>query len=383
MLAAKAQSDFDSDLPKRITSHESKDDLLKLATNRFCDTDSHNRLSLDQFREAFDLLIGQVSAATRQVIARNLAFSPATPRSVALYLALEPLQVSASILMHSRALGQLDLLRIVDRMGLEYARVIASRPDIGPSVVKQLSALADADLLQALQDNGALTGTGLSRSAEALFTKIETRDDSEQDHAPVAPVAPVDHQTPQSAPLAQSDAEQALLAAAARGGRIQAPALTTPNVPTAPGLMINPFDFGNAFEKTARSHSLQGMAVLMQKRFGLAFETAQQVLEDKSGDTLAVLLNAADVTPAQANRIQMLTHATIGLSSHNALRAMQFFAQLNPQSSRTAVEQWPKAKSSGFQHQPQLQEGNIVHCEPGSARPQAAATQTEQLWDVG
>ena len=40
---------------------------------------------------------------------------------------------------------------------------------------------------------------------------------------------------------------------------------------------------------------------------------------------------------AQANRIQLLTHPSIGLSSRNALRAVRFYAQLNSQSSLAAV----------------------------------------------
>ena len=72
---------------------------------------------------------------------------------------------------------------------------------------------------------------------------------------------------------------------------------------------------------------------------------------------MAVLLSAAEVPAAQANRIQLLTHPTVGLSSHNALRAVRFYAQLNAESSRAAVAKWPKAKDPKIQHQPQLAEG--------------------------
>ena len=58
-----------------------------------------------------------------------------------------------------------------------------------------------------------------------------------------------------------------------------------------------------------------------------------------------------------ANRIQLLTHPTVGLSSHNALRAVRFYAQLDSQSSRDAVAKWPKAKDPKITHQPQLEAG--------------------------
>ena len=435
MQAALKQEHIEPRRPLRVSEHKTKDDMLILATNRFCDIDTHSRLSLDQYSEAFNLLIGQVSAATRQIVARRLAHSSFTPRSAALYLALEPIDVALPILAHSQAFGQLDLLRIADRMGLEHARAIASRLDVGPSLMKALKNLNDEEVMIALEDNDALMGNLENRSFDAMFAQIV---DSEEEFAfgqamdktaqalaeetdaelassggdrdaefnlsegqsaedllwemneetagalaanlstyaeapladaPVAaartPQAEVAEETtaettdtaadagaglPQATTAPLNEAERALLAAAGRGNRADLPPMARP--------MENDFNFGDAFEKVARAHSHQGMAVLMQKRFNLALDTAHQVLDDKTGDTLAVLLSAADVPAAQANRIQLLTHPNIGLSSHNALRAVRFYGQLNSESSLAAVNQWPKAEDPKIgNHAPQLQEG--------------------------
>ncbi|MEP1091072.1 MAG: hypothetical protein ABJH63_02135 [Rhizobiaceae bacterium] len=352
--------------------------MLILATNRFCDIDTHSRLTLEQYSEAFNLLIGQVSKATRQIISRRLAHSNFTPRSVALYLAMEPISVAMPIVANSLVLGQLDVMRIIDRMGLDHARAAASRLDIGPSLVKALQALDDDEVLIALEDNDALLGNLENRNVDALFAKIDDSDalltQTNLEQASVAPEiteteidysgsidietslepapAEVEYSQPNlpaatTAPL--NEAERALLAAAGRGNRADLAPMARP--------MENEFDFGDAFEKVARAHSHQGMAVLMQKRFDLSLDTAQTVLQDRSGDTLAVLLSAAEVPAAQANRIQLLTHPTVGLSSHNALRAVRFYAQLNSDSSRAAVAKWPKAKDPKINHQPQLEPG--------------------------
>ena len=366
MQAAVEQKPAEARRPLRISEHQTKDDMLILATNRFCDIDTHSRLTLEQYSEAFNLLIGQVSKATRQIIARRLAHSSFTPRSVALYLALEPISVAMPIVAHCPILGQLDLLRIIDRMGLDHARAAASRLDIGPSLVKALRSLDDEDVMIALEDNDALLGNMEERDVDTLFEEIETRElevsikQATADEQETADTAMVEETQAAEAELPAAvlpaastaplnEAERALLAAAGRGNRTDLPPMARP--------MEHAFDFGDAFEKVARAHSHQGMAVLMQKRFNLSLDTAQKVLQDKSGDTLAVLLSAADVPAAQANRIQLLTHPTVGLSSHNALRAVRFYAQLNSDSSRAAVDKWPKAKDPKINHQPQLEEG--------------------------
>ena len=383
MQAALDQNLSEPRRPMRVTDHQTKDDMLILATNRFCDLDTHSRLTMEQYSEAFNLLIGQVSKATRQIVARRLAHSSFTPRSVALYLAMEPISVAMPIVAHSEVLGQLDVLRIIDRMGLDHARAAAGRLDIGPSLVRALKELDDEQVMIALEDNDALLGNLEQRNVDALFAQIENSQTeislalanqrieqiaeteaeleeeiespslpettilSEQQSEILAESTPATLPEATTAPL--NDAERALLAAAGRGNRTDLPAMAQP--------MENDFNFGDAFEKVARAHSHQGMAVLMQKRFGLSLDTAQLVLQDRSGDTLAVLLSAAEVPAAQANRIQLLTHPTVGLSSHNALRAVRFYAQLNTESSLAAVAKWPKAKDPKVTHQPQLEAG--------------------------
>jgi len=271
----------------------------------------------------------------------------------------------------------LDLLRIIDRMELDHARAIATRLDIGPSLIRHLKSIQDEEVQIALEDNDALMGNLETRSADSLFAEIDARElqsDLESELGAVLEVTELEADTekvpepaldptfePEPAPL--NAAEHALLAAAGRGSNLKMPPMATP--------MENDFNFGDAFEKVARANSHQGMAVLMQKRFNLALDTAHQVLQDRSGDTLAVLLNAAKVKPAQANRIQLLTHPSIGLSSHNALRSVRFFAQLNSESSLNAVNQWPKAKDPQIRHETQFEEGHgkrdVVRSDTGKS----------------
>lgn len=363
---------------------QTKDEMLIMATNRFCDMDTHDRLSTNQYREAFNLLIADASRSTRHLIARNLAHTPFTPRSIALYLAMEPLMISEPILKHSLVLGQLDLLQLLQKLDgdTDVVAMIASRPDIGPSVVRRLEEIDVEPVRQALDDNEALVKRGNERSAKALFAKIDIHNEA-LDAAEKAAAARAEIKQAAAAPQAERTAEEALMTAAGRGARLDSSQYDP--VPSGP------FDFAYSLEKLVRVRSHQGMAVLMQKQFGFTLETAHQVLGDKSGDTLAVLLSAADVSAAQANRIQLLTHPAIGLSTQNAMRAVRFYAQLNGQSSRAAVDQWPRVEKPAMPHQEQYQDGapkrpanfarRVSSSETKTARP--AQPEAEQFRSAG
>lgn len=141
--------------PSTRQSRESED-LLLLATDRFCVQGNYNRLTQDQYCEAFGLLYDQASTGTKQIIARSLAFHPFAPRSIIYRLSLEPLAISRAVLKESPVLGQLDLLRLLETRGLEIASVIASRTGLGPSLIKRLRHLQDQHVDEALSQNASL-----------------------------------------------------------------------------------------------------------------------------------------------------------------------------------------------------------------------------------
>jgi len=353
MQAALSNAPLQRPTPVSTTQHQSRDELLMLATNRFCDVDTHTRLTVDQFKEAFYLLVGEASNVTKQMMARTLAHCDSTPRPIALYLSLEPLIISEPLLQYSTVLGQLDLLQIIQMKGADHAAIVAKRPDIGPSVVKSLKEFDDASVQDQLAANYALIEDAPQRSAAALFDKIDTIPlkkvraelNSKTEIATTSEALPKTEE--------RTKTETQLLQAAARGNRLEQPVsqhLITPQ--------INEFDFGDTFEKLAKSRSHQAMVVLMTKRFSLSQETGHRILLDETGSTLSVLLRAADVEDAQANRILLLVNPTIGLSVHNAMQAIRFYAKLKTESCLDAVSQWPKAEAinAGSQHQTYLED---------------------------
>ncbi|EFL88946.1 hypothetical protein R2A130_1431 [Ahrensia sp. R2A130] len=346
---------------------QSHDELLMLATNRFCDTNSGDRLSHNQYIEAFGLLIGSVTQPTRQMVARLLAFCPFAPRELVLKFAYDTLDVALPMLRNSQSLSQLDLLTLINTEGSNHCAAIAMRPDLGATVVGALRALNDETVNQYLKANQAfpILATRSSIDAVASSSAISLQDQqistTQMNTSTIAAALEVVQEETSAEAISlfevaeahievsqQSSAQQDLLQAAARGGRLD---IAPP--PLAPAIETPDWDFGEAMEKASRTSNRQAICTIMMKRYGIDLTSAHQVMEDDSGDTLAVTLKAAKVEKGQANRIQILAHPTIGLSVQNAMRAVRFYATLTPESCLEAIEQWPKAElATSTDHMP-------------------------------
>lgn len=327
------------------SQHKTHDELLLLATGRFCGLDNHNRLTIEQYKEAFYLLIGTVSVATKQKVAGTLAQNASTPRTIALFFAMEDISIAAPFIKRSDVLNQLDMIHVVSAAGLEHAKLLAAREKLGPSIKNHLRSLKDPQIDQLLDKTQAISRSKSEQSSVSLFDEIEKTKDVEPDVA-LATVADANQ------PFL-NDATKSLVAAAARGGRTSVSDQEDSNdwrakVPTN--------EIGHALEKAACHGGHQAIGTLLTKYLGIDFPTAQQVLDDKSGDTLSVAMMSCGLDTAQANRILMLAFPEIGLSVHNAKRAVRYYAALTQVACQEAIAQWPKIQPSKAQHLPYMTE---------------------------
>ncbi len=386
---------------------KSHNDLLLLATDRFCHAGEYDRLTVNQYTQAFYMLAEHASEFTAQVVARSLARCEATPRSIILYLGMQPISVATPILKHAPQLTQVDIAKILEEKGIEHARSLSTRADIGPQLVQRLKEKKDAII------NANLNGSANPLTAPTIErTKSVARREVPLPNRATAPAQaatlPADLQpnvhtthkqkhSEELGPIAAaarkklvaSAAEEKLLAAAARGGRLDTAseavqATVAPDSPAGQSRRISAEHFADAFEKCARTNSRQAMTVLMRERFGLMPETAQQIFDDRSGDTLGVLLKSNGIDSAGANRILMCTFPEIGLSIRNAKRAIRFYSQLSQSSCLKAVAQWPKADDAQPRYQSYLadtdkgsvREQPATRTAPGEAIPAAGKTGT-------
>jgi len=417
----------------RHSHEEEPDELMLLATERYCHAEHFDRLTMRQYCEAFEILAPQIKRTTTQVVARSLASCPFAPRAVVMALALEPVNVARPILLQSQVLGQLDMLRIIDVAGKRHAMTLAERHDIGPSVVKRLRELKAEEIDTALDENPAIAEARETQKLTespakidpamqpaAIVRKVEVEsngnietpgdliarakmeiEESEgvlsafeferqvvsgleafpdaeagtdflrsgtqkahfgENESEDGVVLQAGNEVAASQAVARelADSENELLLAAGRGGRLAGHehAESTPGAASVSGEAVP--NLGNSLELIAAAKSSQGMATLLAKASGFSLDTAFQVLEDTSGDTLAVFLKSHEIEPAAASRILMLTFPSIGLSTQNALRAVRFYKTLETESCREAVGQWPKDEAPRAAHQPYLEESDGV-----------------------
>ena len=313
---------------------------------------------MSQYKEAFYLSIPHVGANTAQIVARSLSNCMETPRQIAMYFALEPIGIAAPFLIHGYQLGQLDLLQIIEKAGLSHARIIATRPDIGPSVVNRLRSLNDRLVNDHLASNQALLKPIRQSKYEALFDAVAKSKATDTGTA-----KPIDNDV-EAAPRGINKTSARLLKAAGQalaeeplGSPDRQVALQETAASEAPqrGKMLNIVE---AIEKVARSKQRQAMSVLMQKHLNLSASAIEQLFEDRSGDAFCVLLKSLGADSGTVVRILMLTYPSIGLSVQNAMRTIRLFEKLDVQSCKDAVAKWPKSKG-GFVGATNAHEGHF------------------------
>lgn len=327
------------------------DRLLLLATDRFCTNQNHDRLTLTQYREAFRALSSHVSPGTLRKAGAKLAVNPFTDRETALYLAFENAKVAAPILRHSRRLTQLDMVQIIEKCSIEHAREIATRPDIGPSVIKRLKRCRDPLVNRACEENPALIKNSREKSADTLFSRIRDQIEArerEQARIDLARQAflrqEVDTRAEAEAEIA-TGAERLLKAVNRNLGMAQPKPQTEAKSSGQHAELLSDAEFGRALEKAALARSRQAMTLLLRKKFGISMDAANSVFDDKTGDVLCVAMSAANISPERANRVLLLAFPPIGLSVQNAMRSVRFYDGLNSASSREAVAKWPRDES--------------------------------------
>ena len=358
------------------------DDYLLLATDRFCCGPKDNRLAVAQFEEAYTLLSPSVAPHTLQIIARSLAREPATPRYVALALALEPVDVSEPVLLESVALGQLDLLRIAHLKGASHGAVIARRVDVGPALRATLEAIAHPAVAEALMANEAIADTADRRNAESQVAAREPVSVFVEEAVEEFAQEEAAHPPSQGTELSPS---QMLLAAAARGGRVSVETLEQHGVaPSLPERSVRVADFGRELEAAARKGKRSAVRNLLMQTMGLTDEAAAAVVDDASGDTLSVAMRAWDVDAATAARVRLLAFPLVGLSTHNARRGTRFYEQLTAEGCRAAVDQWPTrdaAPSGEVGERRALPDGRTVVATDGrdAVRPAAHGSEAEPI----
>ncbi|MFC6487545.1 hypothetical protein [Nitratireductor sp. GCM10026969] len=153
--------------------------LFRAAISSFCSLARPTRNELVQLDDLALGLYDSVPAEARRFAAAALCECDPAPPGLVRRLCAEPVGISAPLLVRSRTLGDVDLIRLIARHGLPHARAIARRDDLNPVVADLIRALiARAESAAEISGNSEQAEDALEearRQLRAVMREAEER----------------------------------------------------------------------------------------------------------------------------------------------------------------------------------------------------------------
>lgn len=117
------------------------DRLFRAAVSAFCALTRPSRREIAQLEDLTLPLFDAVSAEARRYVAAILSEVDHAPPELVRRLSDEPVAIAAPLLIRSKLLSDIDLIRLIARHGLPHARAIARRSELNPTIADLAKAL--------------------------------------------------------------------------------------------------------------------------------------------------------------------------------------------------------------------------------------------------
>jgi uncharacterized protein (DUF2336 family) len=276
--------------------------LLRVLTDLYVSAEMHSADEIAQFQEIGGTLAGQVDTETACVVACKLSAYAGTPPGVAEALVARGDDAARILLADAPWLPRAMVLAEAATGGRLLAAAVAARADLDGSLMRLLLARQEAVIDVTLAANTAvdlpqdvkLELLARSREEEAISDALLSRTDLAAGERAVLFL-----QADRTMRLRIiEDAERVALAN--RRGR---PA------PAAPP------ELGLALENAAIAGDQRAFAALLALALSTSPDKARRILEDRSGETLAVALVAIGLSDEVITRIFMFRDPLIGHST--------------------------------------------------------------------
>lgn len=288
----------------------------------------NHRPTLDdmkKFKELFYTLIFQADAAVKKKLSTTLSRSHYTPRTIALFFAMDDIETAAPMLLFSPVLTTVDLNTLVEKNQAAHLAVIARRSDLQAATVKKLLSVKGRyqDIHLLLRKNTSLADDREIQDLLLLpvssFPSHEITDEKEQVVTEtVATIAP-----PETVEPTQSATEK-LLELANAGRRL-----------SAQHNQINGIysETTEQFEKQlldcARNSNKQAIAHAIEERFSLSSKKTSDIIQEQDAGMLACLLCAIGISKMTASQLLLLLNNQVGRNISVFREVMKEFDQLH------------------------------------------------------
>ncbi len=141
----------------RLTRGDSEEGRLKLlreVADLFMEApETLNPTEVAYFGEIMTQLMDKVETMVRQHLSETIAEVANAPRSLVVKLANDKIDVATPVLTHSPALGDDDLVKIVQTKSQDHLKAISQRPMVAEKVTDVLVVKGDDEVLETLADN--------------------------------------------------------------------------------------------------------------------------------------------------------------------------------------------------------------------------------------
>lgn len=316
------------------------ENLLVSATELFLSIDRHDRTEIKVYQELAENLLSSLSIRDRRRISCQLVRHPDAPGQVLERLAGDPDPLTAyPALRHAPSLSEAVLLEQAEHGTEAVRKAIAARPSLSGKVLEALAAHGNADVVRLLMER---KDVDLDRN---LLEAIEDRDEIIKDLGPDLTARGVLsseqlmsqflHLTPELRMQAIAGAELANLVELAQEGAHRRP---------KPVFKAHLLDL---LFKAALSGPPEHFATDLAFTLGLPEKTALKMLEDDSGEALAVAFKALGFSPARTTSLLVcLLGKTLGAEDIRRLGGIA--ENISDGAARLLVRRWVARETLGL-----------------------------------
>jgi uncharacterized protein (DUF2336 family) len=274
---------------ENTSSQSRKDEIVLAAVNAFASRTRPTRLEANQLEDLILPSLPFTSEQTRRMTAACLSHVPYAPLKLVLRICEESADICAPLLLRSPVLQNADLISLIDKQGLEFARIIARRLNLSQEIKNFLLTLGDRQLASIVtMEAPTEVHPEIKADPVEISVKLKAARDALRDmmrsnvELPVVRSKPVDV------------------------SELVAPATDTGPVAPSAGWIEQPLQVREPGQTAAtlRRTALMGdatfFATALADAHGLTFERAKRIITRATPSELIMALHASGVTTADA-----------------------------------------------------------------------------------
>jgi uncharacterized protein (DUF2336 family) len=303
---------------------ERRQTVIRVMTDLFIHDDgnlSDRERSLHE--DVLEGLIGEAGMTLRKEVAERFANLRYAPKKVVQFLASDDIAVARTILTHSPALSDADLVDVVNNATTEHRVAIASRPHVDNSLISALIIAGEDDVFEAIARNPG------AKMDEVSLTRIAAR-------------------SQHNAGLAEALTTREDLKAGALSGlfwsvsatmREKIIDLVSPAAEFSGGLERAPIRLSSDAE---RETALAGLASLLTARkkdafqhimaqlLGISHALMGQIMSDTEGEPFAIACKAAGFRSESFTTLLLLYNPTVSESIKRVFALSELYERISP-----------------------------------------------------